>query len=422
MVANVFDNGATSTRDHRLLQHFIADTVKHYSVLSVIGLNEPGEADDLSFLQVLAPPRKVIAVTTPNLNPDSFQSTFMVRSLEWNSHDDVPGGVPTWAECYDVGETFELDLVSLLQCDLASRKSMRTWTKGESNDKGVFRLTDPQPLRSTIAATSPKVSLLSLWDACDDAGLVWVDRKMHHTRRSGQFVDIRMQHSRPYIQCRLASRWIFDQGQGDIVSRKSHSYYLLLLCKPGNVPSDMPTKDYIAALRNTKAVDQDPLTRAIADVQAQGEPQTHDVDIDYDERDVAIPAGDLPPVPAPIADGDPDIDDSVDASIDNGSSSRSCSIDGSDDEPVWPDRLEGVLVRKERHASLDDTGLRVTCSVHGCRKFRSLGKAAAWFGPRAPQYYLGCWLSKASSLTANEHRAYSPPRKDIKEYIERKSD
>ena len=94
-------------------------------------------------------------------------------------------------------------------------------------------------------------------------------------------------------------------------------------------------------------------------------------------------------------------------------------MDGDDFEPKWPEMIEDVRLIREVDHGTGAAGLRVKCPLRAnCRRYRSLKQDVAHFGPRAPQYFLGCWLRKCHGLTVEQHRGRSPPRAEIKTYVE----
>jgi hypothetical protein len=89
-------------------------------------------------------------------------------------------------------------------------------------------------------------------------------------------------------------------------------------------------------------------------------------------------------------------------------------------DPAIAKYIENQIARVETHGG--NRGLRVTCKHHGagCRKFRSLTRGVAQFGPKACAYFLGAWMQKGADLHKDEHASKhcKPSIAEIKAYIQ----
>ena len=405
---------ADASRDVGCLREFVTDCVKPYSYIS-FHARDDGELV-LRVFQILAHPRRITVVKTVGSSPDDLRRTYNAVSLGvWLL--PTLGLEPSQMVCHEE-QTEEIDIASLMDGNVELRSSFRTWTRTESDYFECFTLRDPVPFTPTSSMDSAKFPILALWDAINASDYVWLDRKFVHKLRSPCFLDLREKYKRPYMQCILSSKWIFGRGQPEIHSRMPIAYYQLLLRKPGSIPADLTGADYKSALTGTLPEDQQALAKLIASLPKRPRVRPVDDDIDGDDP-LALADAD----PLPIADPSDEIDGSSRKSSSSTSSSSSnvCSVDGdSDVEPEWPEQVHGdVNLKRELHADTGDVGLRVKCSTHDdCRRFRSIKKDTHHFGPRAAQFFLGCWLEKASTMSRAEHRGHSPRRREIKAYIE----
>ena len=99
------------------------------------------------------------------------------------------------------------------------------------------------------------------------------------------------------------------------------------------------------------------------------------------------------------------------------------SIGGDEGESAtgWPSALFGrTLVyetRKVGSARIVD-GLRITCTRHGiaCKRFRAMHMWTDQLGPKAPLYYLACWLAGAADRTFEEHK-WKPTLSEVRAFM-----
>ena len=109
--------------------------------------------------------------------------------------------------------------------------------RGCSDIETYFNLSDCHQVVPVSDASSLTHPVLGLLDLLDLKGYMCVQRRTTHTRRSGQYFDKSCMYIRQYLQCVLASVWIFGHGQESFDSRMPISYYNCLLKCPGPHPT-----------------------------------------------------------------------------------------------------------------------------------------------------------------------------------------
>jgi hypothetical protein len=310
-----------------------------------------------------------------------------------------------------------------------NRCNFLQWDTQLSDIQGCIELHSSSNLVPRSALQSAKVSVLALKDALEDQLYVAVNRTVDHYNRQGKFFDAsNLQSRRCYLQCVLASTWLYANGQKQFPSNRPQAYYLAIMRKPGQVDVKLSAKECLAIVAGADG--PQPMLSLPAPVNPSKR-QLALADIDGDE-------GDQPPAPKRAArltimdiDGDEGPDDaksSCSSSTSNSRSSSGSSSDGShsidgdfgdDDRPNVPKRICGRRTRLETHIRSGDQGLRITCGVHGhtCRKFRSIEKDRSLYGNNACEYFLATWLSLADTMPDGTHGKHTPTHAEIKAYI-----
>ena len=88
------------------------------------------------------------------------------------------------------------------------------WDTQLSDLDGCIEMHSSRTLVPRSALQSAKVSILALKDALEDQLYVAVKHTVDHYNRQGKFFDARnLQSKRCYLQCVLASTWLYANGQ-----------------------------------------------------------------------------------------------------------------------------------------------------------------------------------------------------------------
>ena len=139
------------------------------------------------------------------------------------------------------------------------------------------------------------------------------------------------------------------------------------------------------------------------------------------------PSSPLPPVPAPGTRIPIEAPEDCDAIIDDvvvdagGAGGVMVPIP----EGEWPDRLEGLPLRKIAgrvgdHAYFGRLGLGCPCEDHlGCKRTRSTQMLVAELGREAPLAFLGCW---AENFDQPNHKQWTPTLAQMRDYKARRLD
>ena len=322
-------------------------------------------------------------------------------------------------ECFGTEDSDKVNLISILGGDLALRHTIQVWDMSPSELDDCVTLSNPrqpQPLMQIADASFP---ILGLLDALTAAEFIGVPRPVTHAPMSGFFYDSGCSRNRAYLKCVLASKWLFQNGQRKFASGQSAAYYQLLLKSPGKVTAGRPAREYLLALAD--AADTTVVPKMVVDIQP---PRKRKIDDTIDGDD----GGDILPLPLEDDKVDEDEEDSGTSSDSSSGKSTSSSGDSSSggdgsidgDEPDIPTEIFGCKIRRERKHD-GSMGYRITCPEHGftCRRFRSHMKQVEQFGPLGPIFFLGAWAKLAPGKAHDKHRAYSPTRAEMRDFIEK---
>ena len=355
--------------------------------------------------------------------------TWLIQPLEiWGSTTpDLPA---TKLNVFRLSDTEHMLPQEIVSADLKQRCNYKVWKEVPSEVDGTLQLESPTVLSCSLSLSDPKIPVLCLLDVLSERDCLDLDKVQIHTKRSGLFFDRRnVSSKRFYLQCVLSSESIFAKGHSNFRSDQPQDYYKLLMRSSAKLPAKLSAKECATKMKAIAGDDCDEIPAVldacalkpfipIADSNALcDKPPATDCDIDGDEMappniaNLAQPPSPEPPpvVDEPVPPPSPEPPSQV-------------GIDGGDDEGLhFVTQIHGCTVSKEAHGH--NVGMRVSCPVHGitCKAFRSPRLDVHIFGPKAAEYFLGCWIQKAFGDNAMEfeaHKKYRPSRRDIAQYIE----
>lgn len=322
-----------------------------------------------------------------------------------------------------------IDLVAVaFNCGPEPRELVRQWDRSRSDVAGCFALVSPMPLRWTKSLTCQDVPVLALHDKLHELGYYSTPNVVAHSRVSELVYDARNPSGqRAYLQCVLGNKRIFDAGVAGFKSGLSQAFYKLLFKSPKDADPAMSA----ARCRELCALADgvDPGLAALDNFQPSSSSGRSAI------ADAPRCLGDDAPllallgVAAPVGSG---------IEGDDGSSGVTAPVvvapalpiatpalavvEG--DGPRIPAKIMGQTVKYEKHLNSDgttrDEGLRVKCpnALHGSHsKFRSLRLGMGLNGPRACEFYLIAWVTKAFACTLEEHRK-GPSSADVQAIAE----
>ena len=140
-------------------------------------------------------------------------------------------------DCVIISDAIECDLLKMLGGYPEARRGIKVWKRGCSDIDTYCNSSEGRQAVPLSDASSPTHPVLGLLDLLDLKGYMCVQRRTTHTRRSVFFFDKHFQYVKQYLQCVLASAWIFSHGQDLFESRMPISYYNCLLKCPGPHPT-----------------------------------------------------------------------------------------------------------------------------------------------------------------------------------------
>ena len=233
------------------------------------------------------------------------------------------------------------------------------------------------------------------------------------------------------MQCVLVAGDLHAAGITEFRSDQAQAYYALLLRSPEQAVVGLSSHEYKRRLAiasgvaptllalDASAANRAPAAAAILDAPPAGPLAAVSDDMPL------LGLLDRPPgSPSSSIDGG-DGAEAVEPAAPAGVDEHADGIDGDGGAAEFdiPDRIFGQRVALETHRKRDgtvrDQGLRIVCNNVGhlsCKAFRSIRVQRNIFGPRAAEFYLGCWLS-LSGCDAEHHKRLKPSVAQIHEYI-----
>ena len=140
---------------------------------------------------------------------------------------------PTVIDVFAFGAPTSFNVFKYIAEHKPDRSKFLQWDTQLSDVDGCIELHSSCTLVPRSALQSAKVSVLALKDALEDQLYVAVNRTVDHHNQQGKFVDARnVQSKRCYLQCVLASRWLYENGQKLFPSNRPQAYYLAIMRKP----------------------------------------------------------------------------------------------------------------------------------------------------------------------------------------------
>ena len=359
-------------------------------------------------------------------------------------------------DVFKIDDTADYDFVQqVLRGEVPfERRNVKVWKQTLSDVEGCVCLRDPQPVTPAMQLNCKTVPILSLLDALEAAGFAPVRDKVWHAPggAAAKTFDTRgIRSKRAYMQCVLGLEDLFARGAVAFPSGLSNAFYTWLLKAPKDADQSLTAAQIN---RRLQAISKDPIkVQALAvgasigsaakiakrpaeigddgsDDSAVGhKPPAPFVDggVHDGSSSDGVAAGIPPPPlagvapPAPVGSGGSgDSSSSSDSSAPGGAESSDSVAGGAPDaEPRK--RLNGqALVLEDKDGV---RGYRVACNnpahrAFGCKKYRSLQRDVAIFGPTAPEKYLACWHSKSYSMGHAEHKTFRPSVAEIRAWLD----
>ena len=379
------------------LAKWMSQAIQVYDVISFENRCNP---EQTMIFQALEAPRNIIKVPVYCDTVDT-PTTWSVQPLEiWRAEET--GRLPSELYTFVAEGPRKIDLLDVTGASWDSRETMMVWSPAPSDLDGCQYYCDPRPLRVNVSLSSGDVPVLCLLDHLLASGWVGANRKVKHTSTSGVVFD-RRKPSVPYLQCVLASTWLWENGTVEFLSKRPAAYYSLLLRDPKGDHDGKDAKQCIAELEKLDA-------KAIPALEVDSFCAAADAcDIDGD-------------------DGHDDGDDGHKKSDDEKCDEEevddvaSWDGDGGDLTTEWPRAVAGAMLHFEPRSVARGRimeGVRVTCLRHGgkCRKFKALHMGTEKYGPKAPLYFLGAWIVGGATRSFEEHHRWLPTAKDIEAFM-----
>lgn len=351
-----------------------------------------------------------------------------VQHLErWITHarDELENS-PDELETFTMSEPMRVEITSLVS--RADRLSVLVWTPGTSDVDGCINLSQPKPLKHTLALTDNTVPILSLMDKLESDGYPPKLQMLRHYRTSRKAYDARQPlKSRSYFQCVLHAHSLFSQGALPFASGCSHNFYELLLKFPDRARDSLSASECKALMNESRG--QTPATLSIMD---EAPALDDDVACDSDVAgDSDVDDGPVCKKPKPVVVAAPVLAICDDKSNDSSSPSDisppgSIAGDDTPDEDAFriPASVDGQRAYVETHVGQPKSkGVRIHCnnpSHVGCNKFRRLHIDRAEFGHDCVVAYLGAWLQRSGELDLRGHQQLKPSRIQMWEYVRTK--
>ena len=392
--------------DEALFREWLLAAVKPGMYVSV----HSGDDGGLALYQILDQPVRVITVESFDYLKESSQYWTLQRFELWLG---CPlGDEPSELEGFVVESPIREDLVTIIGGNYMCREKCRKWELALSDVYGWQKaFTKPARLSADVHLSSAIVPVLSLLDQVLTDGFIGVGRRCEH-RPEGLKVFNNRTPSRYYLQCIVASNWLWAQGCKFFMSHGAKAYYQLLLRDPSAPVNDMSTAQCVERLKTLGSSNTEVEALAVLPPAREVGVLAAEDAIDGDDGEAML-----------IEDGGgaTAIEDEV--PIDR-PESRSPSVDGDDGEDLfkWPEYVCGVkLHHEDRVTPRGDwtEGLRVTCPIHGavCRKFRSKHLRTMQDGRLAAVFYLGGWLKGSEGRTAAQHHKWNPSVADVHAFM-----
>ena len=332
--------------------------------------------------------------------------------------------------CFSDEDPHDIDFGQL---EPSSREDLLQWSARPS-DCGISSHTtlhDPQALRpnASLSLLDRGMPTLCLLDWLSEAGWVGQSRLITHTPDLPKVFDDRtpLAH-KDYLRCVIVIDDLYAAGIAELRSGRPTTYYRFIL-RFKKLPDAHAS---MAALQKLLADDdnEDPPEYAVPEFPDPVVPARladEGIVMFSSGEDEPGPSSHLPPVPAPGTpipieapeEGDAIIDDVV---VDAGDAG---GVMVPIPEGEWPDRLEGLPLRKIAgrvgdHAYFGRLGLGCPCEDHlGCKRTRSTQMLVAELGREAPLAFLGCW---AENFDQPNHKQWTPTLAQMRDYKARRLD
>lgn len=410
--------------DIKLLRQWLTASMRQFAWMSVPCSGEGGGESTL-FFQVLELERKTTRIRSFVAEGEAGDDDALFRisiqpAERWGLPTDAPPG--DCANIFIYTDPCHVDILSVFQGGSDRRNDWLVWAPEESDVEGCLCLRHPRALAPGMALGNAGVPVLALLDALASRGFAPHIGRTEHGRDSPKLYDARgLSSARAYLQCIVALPLLVDAG-AEFPSGKSEAFYRLMLRKRGPVDVNMSAakcKEQLARL------DDDALALALLEVPSEVPRAQHGVKrpvppASGQEVDDEV-AGDSDSMSAgEVADQTPaDDGESVAGDGVAGGQAAASSLDAA----VYPGHIAGQVVTRVRGRSdnkwkySDRLSIKCSNAAHGrCTKSRSCELDFSEFGANGVVGFLGAWLAK-SHLPARAHRAYTPSRDEIREYL-----
>lgn len=408
----------------RMLREFLAASLKVHSYVSV---GDPVDVENFHIFQVLGLETRDVLMHTFKTE-DARHMLYTAAIQPYTRYAGFGAGVfEGVVDAFIVDDPGEGDVLGMCGDMGTARSSFREWDQVPSDVWGCTAYANPRPLQVNLPLESPKIPVLCLLDAFDNAGFHGTMALVRHVAGGPRIYDNRKPESkRVYFQCVLCQDDLFRKGAADFGSTLSEQFYKLLLRNPSQAdPTFTGTrcKELLAIANGVP-----PRFAALAGAPPPALlPVAVGISGDLGlEDDVLL--SDIVALPHAGIAGDSGSDGDAPAELPGlapiAPPMAAIAGDEAADEPWHPDTILGVKVKVERHfnpdLSIAAEGIRVTCPnpLHGGHsKYRARHVDVATFGPRAATYFIGAWVGCAYSCTADAHKK-PPTRAQIREYMD----